>query len=185
MSESVEQINVLLVENYGKDVTTSLPRLRVVWTSSQYEIRDNPDGFDIYSDGGIFLRTEFGPHEVEKYPLYQDHWVLEVLVPSEENIDGKKYSYEPFWIFGAANSSPQPLWRAIKLLVDAKLETHREFERKKITEQDLRDEDNKKKLKEKETMKMMLQDESPELATALHYGQAVTVPGKATGEDNG
>lgn len=178
--EGVEVINKRLIDLYGLDVSVSKPNYRISWTSSQYETRTNPDGFDIYSDEGLFLRTEFGALEVEKYPLYPDLWVLEALVPKNQSVESIlvepiKYSYEPLWIFGAGNSNPQPVWKAVNFLVHAhKFKTAVE----KKTDNDLLLEDMYKLAKEKEECKMYLQNENPLIPSMLKDGSAVVVPGK-------
>jgi hypothetical protein len=175
-SEGIDVINRRLEEHYGLDVSVSKPNYRIVWTSSQYEIRINPEGFDIYGDEGIFLRTEFGPHECEKYPEYPDMWVLEALQPKTARdtpilVDPVQYSYEPLFIFGAGRSNPQPIWKAVNFLVHAHKFRAAVIEKK--TDRDLLIEDMKALAKEKEDCKMYLQNENPPLATALHSGEAV------------
>lgn len=178
MSEGVDYINKKLVELYSQDIAVSLPNYKVVWTSSQYETRVNPAGFDIYSEEGLFLRTEFGPKEVEKYPLYPDMWVLEVLTPKTREaesllVEPIKYSYEPLFIFGAGNSNPQPIWRAVNFLVHAHKFKQAVMNR---TESDDFTDDLVKLAKEKEECKMFLSNENPPLATALHNKEAIVVP---------
>lgn len=177
--EGVDKINERLVELYGKDIAVSMPHYRIVWSTSQYEWINNKDGFDIYGDGDIFLRTEYGPREAEKYPLHPDMWVLEVLQPKNTAVESLlvepiKYSYEPLWIFGAGNSSPQPMWIAVKFLVHA--HKFRDEVREKKTENDLILEDLEKLAKEKEACKIYLQNENPILPSLLKSGEAVTVP---------
>lgn len=177
--EGVEKINSRLVELYGKDISIDKPNYKVVWTSSQYETRINPEGFDIFTDSGMFLRTEYGPKEVEKYPLHPDMWVLEVLQPKNMIsgsflVDPIKYSYEPLFIFGAGNSNPQPIWKAVNFLVHAHKFKTAVIEKK--THKDLLIEDMEKLAKEKEECKMFLQNENPIIPTMLKSGEAIVVP---------
>jgi len=176
MSEGIDVINSRLKDMYGLDVSVSKPNYRIVWSNSQYEIRTNPAGFDIYGDEEIFLRTEFGPKEVEKYPLHPDMWVLECLQPKTARdipflVDPVMYSYEPLFIFGAGNSNPQPIWKAVNFLVHA--HKFRQAVTEKKTDKDLLIEDMKNLAKEKEECKMYLQNENPPLATSLHAGESV------------
>lgn len=177
--EGITVINKRLVELYGMDISVSMPNYRIVWSSSQYEWRTNePIGFDIYSEEGLFLRTEHGPKYVEKYNEHPDMWILEVLIPKEGInlsllVEPQRYSYEPLWIFGAGNSSPQPIWKAVNFLVRA----HKFKENvKKKTDKDLLAEDLVKLAKEKEECKMYLQNENPPLASSLHSGESIIVP---------
>ena len=179
--ESVTEINSRLKDLYGLDVSVSLPNYRIVWTTFQYETRHNEAGFDIYSEEGRFLRTEYGPKEVEKYPLFDDMWVLEVLMPKPAVVekilvDDKKYSYEPLFIFGAGGSNAYPIWRAVDFLVRAHRFKINVMEKK--TPKDLLIEEMKAIAKEKEICKQFLSNENPPLATALSAGEAIVVPGK-------
>lgn len=179
--EGVDAINKRLLDHYGDDLCGHV-NYRLVWSTSQYEIRNNdPAGFNIFSsDGMLFLRTEFGPHEVEKYPMHQDMWVLEAI---QENIGSKnellanKFSYEPLWVFGAGKSNPQPMWAGIEFLVKA----HKFRDKVRIlgrTERDALREEAAQLAKEKEICKQYLQNESPYIPGMLHNGSAVTVPNK-------
>lgn len=180
--ESIEVINARLKDVYGLDLSTSLPNYRIVWTSSQYETRCNEAGFDIYNSEGIFLRTEFGPKEVEKYGAFPNMWVLEVLIPKTDFsilVGPEKYSYEPLFIFGAGNSNPYPIWRAVNFLVRAHKFKVAVTEKK--TAKDLLIEEMKAIAKEKEECKAFLQSENPPLATALSLGEAVVKGEKQDG----
>lgn len=173
-TESIFDINKKLIQHYGKAVDADMPKLRVVWSTNQYEWRVNPAGFDIYSSEGLFLRTEFGPKEVEKYPMFPDHWVLEVLVPVViPELPNVKYGYEPLWIFGAANSSREPVWKAIKLLIDAKLQHHRDMIAPRETKESLIAKEKAKDEKYKELIKDVLRNEN---TLGIKEGSAVVVP---------
>jgi len=176
----IDELNRQLVNHYGKDVHSDKARLRIVWSTKQYEWKVNEAGFDIFDETGtIFLRTEFGPHEVEKYPLYPDKWVLEVLVPNTSTeIVGVTYSYEPLWIFGAANSNPDPIWRAVKLLVDSKLAHHRSLTEEKKNEKDHLAEEEAAKKKEAARDLDRIREDSEPLVLDMVNGSAVTVPAK-------
>lgn len=172
-TESIVDINLKLLNTYGKAVDADLPKLRVVWSTTQYETRTNPAGFDIYSEEGLFLRTEFGPKEVEKYPLFPDHWVLEVLTPVvNPELPNTRYGYEPLWVFGAGNSSKEPVWRAIKLLIDTKLQHHRDMVAEKETKESLIAKEKAKDAKYTELIKDVLRDQN---TLGIKEGSAVPV----------
>lgn len=174
ITENIKFINKKLKDVYGIDIAVSQPRFRVVWTSDQYEIRKNSSGFDIYSEGGIFLRTEFGPHEVEKYPFFPEKWVLEQLNDSTGNPEIQaRWSYEPKWIFGAANSDPTPLWKACDLLVKLVLFVQ---DRPKQSPSDVLDLEEKRMAAEKELFKTMMRNDSEPLVSKMVAGEAVSVP---------
>jgi hypothetical protein len=183
--EGVDAINKRLVDLYGKDVAVSLPNYRIVWSSSQYEWRNNdPEGFEIYSDQGIYLRTEYGSKEVEKYPIHPDMWVLEVLrvkdrITESLLVDPERFSYEPIWVFGAGTSNPQPMWKGVDYLVRA----HKFKENVvKKTDEDLLLEDLEKLAKEKEECLRWLQNENPVISAQIRAGEAVFTPSQHFGE---
>ena len=85
MSDSIYDINHRLIEKYGRDIATNEPRFRVVWTSTQLEKRYGE--FEVFSEGGIFLREEKGVREEPKYlPEYPDlvHLSPSDLIRAEE-----------------------------------------------------------------------------------------------------
>jgi len=175
-TEPIEILNKRLVDTYGKDVAVDLPKYKIVWSSDQYEWRNNdPDGFDIYDESGtIFLRTEYGPHEVPKYPLNENQWVLEAIraktaLDVAQLVEGKEYSYEPLWHFGAGNSNPQPIWKAVNFLVHAHIFKQNVI---KKTNKDLLAEDLVKIAKEKEDCLMYLRSENPFIHAQLRAGEA-------------
>lgn len=183
MTENIRFINKKLETIYGKDVSVSQPRFRVVWSTDQYEIRDNPAGFDIYSESGsIFLRTEFGPHEVEKYALHQDMWVLEELSDAAAGMGilKVKWSYEPRWFFGLGTSNATPIWRAVDLLVKSIILAR---ETKLDSPTTVLDNEEAKKAKEKILFKDILADASPYIPGCIHDGSAVVVPNKQFTEE--
>lgn len=157
VTENIKYINTKLAEVYGLDVAVSKPHFRVVWSSDQYETRTNPAGFDIYGEEGVFLRTEFGPHEVEKYPFQPDMWCLEELTDAVAQLDliAVKYSYEPRWFFGLANSNRTPIWRAVDLLCKSIL-----YSRSKVYDspQEIEDKEDRRMEAEKKLFKEQLHD---------------------------
>jgi len=171
-SEQIGILNKKLKDMYGLDISVSKPRFRIVWSSCEYEVRVNFDGFDIYNDEGIFLRTEFGSKEVEKYPLHQDMWVLEELVDSigQPGLIQNKWSYEPKWFFGQGGSNPIPIWRAVDLLCKAVI-----FAKDKPLDsyQTMIDNEEVKMAKEKILFKEILKDNGPFMGESQ-----VSVPGE-------
>lgn len=176
MSESVEWINKKLIEDYGKDIELNIPKYRIVWTTSQKEKRW--EIYRVFTESGIYLREERGVFEVEKYGEgFKDMWVLEDIRSTIGNpyLEAvTKWSYEPIWIFGAANSDRQPLWRAVVLLIRNKL--HGDPNRVNKSPQTLIDEEVERMAKEKALCKTILQNDSPITATMVHNGAGIFVP---------
>jgi hypothetical protein len=106
--ESVEEINRRLVDRFGKDVALNNPNYRVVNTAGLTEHRLGT--FTDLDSNGNFIREVREVREVEKYPYYENSWVLERLSPNLVNPELiAKVSYEPIWVFGEANSDPTPI----------------------------------------------------------------------------
>jgi len=177
MSESVEEINKLLIDNYGMDISVNLPKFRIVWTTSQFEKRF--EKYQVYTPGGIFLREEQGVFEVPKYANdMKDKWVLEKLMSTNGNPylqQVAKFSFEPIWLFGAGNSSRQPIWRAVQLLVRNNLYGDPNRIIKSLS--DLEREEREVEEKEKVKMKEMISDDTSGLGWALKHGSAVSING--------
>lgn len=173
MSEGVDWINKKLIEYYGLDINLSIPKYRIVWTTSQIEKRF--DIYNVYSEGGIFLRQERGVFEVPKYTGFPDLWSLEDIQSTSGNPYLERivrWSYEPIWIFGAGNSDRQPNWRAVYRLIENKRAGHDPNWIPKSPADIERDEENRM-AKEKALFKTMLQNDSPIIATKLASGSAV------------
>lgn len=187
MSEGIEWINRKLIEEYGLDTELGIPKYRIVWSTSQIEKQFGIHNiFD--SSGTIFLRTERGVFEEQKYQgAFVDKWVLEHIKPTRGNPyleDIVSWSYEPIWIFGAANSNSQPIWRAVVLLIGNVLRGH-DINWKPRSPQDLIREEEERMAREKELCKTILRDDSPIMATKLHSGSAVLNAGIPKEIDNG
>lgn len=169
--ESIEDINKRLVERFGKSVSLDNPKYRVINTAGLTELRYGT--FEDYA-GDTYLRTVTEVREVPKYPFYENHWVLEALQGNDNNTElVTKISYEPIWVFGAANSDPNPIWKAVELLVHTHL-----FARSKntLTLKDIDAAELRQYIKEKALFKDILQNDSPYIAGAIHDGAAVVVP---------
>lgn len=168
--ESIEDINKRLADRFGRDISLNNPNFRIVNTKGLTEHRYGT--FRDYNSEGVFLREVSEVREVEKYPHYDSLWVLEKLTPNTSNSELiTKVSYEPVWIFGAAGSSPHPIWRAVEMLVNAALFINRIRQ----SPQDIKDAEMAQFEKERSICKQMLQNDHPYMASALKDGYAVTV----------
>jgi len=171
--ESIDDINKRLVDRYGKDVSLNNPNYRIVNTRGLTEHRYGT--FRDYDDNRTFIREVSEVREVEKYPFYEDSWVLEKLTPNLANAELiAKVSYEPIWVFGQAGSDKNPNWRAVVLLVNAS----KFVDRVKKSPQDIKDEEIAQFEKERVLCKEILKNESTLLdgySGSLMDGSAVTV----------
>lgn len=115
--EQLEIVNKRLKDNYGLGHNL-FPRYRVVFGRGQLETRTGV--FDKFSPAGLWLGTEITTKEVEKYPDWQEYWILEQVLPNILNTELKaEHSYEPLFIFkNARNNQPLPYdWEIIEVVV--------------------------------------------------------------------
>lgn len=168
--ESIEDINTRLKDRFGTEISLGNPNYRIINTRGLTEHRYST--FRDHDESGNFIREVSEVREVEKYPFYEDSWVLEKLVPNLGNSELiAKVSYEPLWVFGQAGSDRHPIWRAVEMLVNAS----KFVDRIKKSPSDIKDEEIAQFERERIICKQMLQNDSPYLATALKDGYAVTV----------
>lgn len=167
----IDLFNQRLTDSYGKSVEDNLPNYRVVWTTDQTEYRYST--FEDYvPNTDIYLRTVTETRLVPRYPMYPDMWVLEQLRGNDVHTDLEvKRSYEPLWIFGANNSNPQPIWRAISLLIDSRklVEAYRE------SPSDIKDKEHKQFEAERLHFKEVMDNDTPWLARQIKDGEATSV----------
>lgn len=111
--ESLEVINKRLIDHFGL-FEDGRPNWRVVWSTDEHENR-----LSYYTREGFELLSPIMQYQ-KKYPLDQNRYILENLVPIGEIADlTTKTSYEPRWTFEDKNHNPLPPdWDAIKLIVE-------------------------------------------------------------------
>lgn len=178
---TIPEMNVKLDENYEK--VNGEPRFRIVWSTGIVEKRYGE--FEIISDAGIYLRSEKGVEEVPKYVgEYLDKWILEEYLSTEGNPYLNKvtnYSYEPIWTFGAARSHPEPVWWAVVMLIQSRLDGR---SRPVMREKDYKDLEDESRRKEVERNKTILRNETPDIPFALKHGMGIVVPENYKHEEN-
>lgn len=112
--ESLEVLNDRLKERFGL-FEDGRANWRLVWSSGETEYRlcrFTPEGFELAYPEMML---------VKKYPMQQDRYILEHLIPVPKHITDltTKTSYEPLWTFEDANGNPlPPLWDVMQLLID-------------------------------------------------------------------
>jgi len=110
-SERLSVINQRLLDHYGR-IENGMVRWRVVWSTDQFEKRQ------VDAVGAIFLaRPEV--REMPKYPLAQDFFILERVIPTHNNPElVEPWSYEPMWTFIDKDGNPlPPKWEAIEFII--------------------------------------------------------------------
>lgn len=181
--QSQSEINVInkqLLDTFGKPVALDKPHFRIVWSTDQLEkcYRENA----VFTESGIFLRNEKGVSEGPKYPMFENKWVLERLYQTAGNPyleEVVPYSYEPVWVFGSANSNPDPNWKAVLFMLNGMLFSKKKF----LTAADVKLLEIEQIAQEKAKFKEMLKDDSPYIAGMLKSGSAVLNAGTTPNED--
>lgn len=115
--ETIETINIRLIDRFGIDTVTGMPIWRVSWSDDQREWRKMD-----CTPGGIQLLYP-QVFDVPKYPYICERYVLERLVVVPEiNLDeipNNKLSYEPMWVFQQADGSYiPPIFSAVEFIID-------------------------------------------------------------------
>lgn len=110
-SERLSVINQRLSDLYGR-IENGMVRWRVVWSTDQFEKRF------VEAVGAIFLAKP-EVREMPKYPLAQDFFILERVVPTHGNPELiEPWSYEPMWTFMDKDNRPlPPKWEAIEFII--------------------------------------------------------------------
>lgn len=116
--ETISNINRRLRDIYGTFDVTEYPYFRVVYSDEEFEnrlITHTKDGLALVKPTVIL---------VSKYKQWvQNKYILEHLVEvPEENqaeLAGKKFSYEPLWVFEDKNGNAlPPIWGAIEHIIE-------------------------------------------------------------------
>ena len=168
LSEPLAITNRRLLDKYGTNLS-GMARYRVVFTNDQFEKRKST--FRDFHNGVVLIREVEEVRTVPKYPYAKDCYILEALnrCEGEEVLDHN--GYEPLFIFRDKNDNPlDPVWRVIEMVVHVSL--HPE----KLSPSDFDDKERKEYEKELEYLEQYLDNQSPEIASALHDGVAITVP---------
>jgi hypothetical protein len=171
MMESLELLNKRLTDLYGK-FETGASNYRLAF-SDQLELQVGR--FNIFTENGIYLRTEQGVRDVPKYPFIKPpKWILERCVPVSTDEALKlttKTSYEPLWVFGKYGDpngeAIDPTWEAIEFIL------HISQGEKPIIKDTETAEDADKRIAK---LYEELFGECSDVADALFYQQGIVVP---------
>ncbi len=111
-------INNKLRRLYGLEKETGQPKYRVIRSELQFE--DRAGDYNVFTEGGIFLRREKGIRRVKKYHYLKNCWLLERVEPNKfrDEYITAKFTYEPLFPFLDAKDKPLPLeWKPIEFLL--------------------------------------------------------------------
>ena len=149
-------------------------RFRVVWSDFQREMRQGE--FNVYC-GPVFIRTEVGVRETEKYPYISSRYVLEQWYPPEiaynREIPNSRYgSYEPIYVFEDKDGNRLPLWlKIVEIIMHSKFNDSESEAAKKSRQQAKEDMKNVEELKYFEEAL-----DCSDMASNLHFGEGIIVP---------
>jgi hypothetical protein len=118
--ENDKLINKELVHKYGRTLSGD-PIYRLV--QNHRSLTEKRKGqFDIYA-GEIFIRTEYGVHEVPKYNYVEEgRWILEKFFNTTNPELCSNKTYEPLWVFqGPAGEYQRPNLKAVILIIESAL----------------------------------------------------------------
>ncbi len=115
--ESIEVLNLRLIDYFGVDTNTGRPIFRIVWANEQLEKRL----MDCTPEGIQLLYPEV--RETPKYPYLKNVYVLErlTIVPdvNQSEIPVNKLSYEPIWAYRNEFNPLPPTWEATQFVIDS------------------------------------------------------------------
>ena len=163
----LRRFNNLLSERFGL-LGEGRPLLRLSWTTDQTEILDGEH--EVYSEAGIYLRTERGPRRVPKYPLVMNRYCIEKCEPAPKWLPEFEYTYEAFYFFQDKDGNYlEPIEEAVCAVGRAFLVERYPH----VSEKLWREEAEAKERKTVEYFKEVLDDTYPWLVNQLHHGGAV------------
>lgn len=172
--ESIETLNVRLIDFFGIDSITGRPLFRIVWSDDQTEKRR----VDHLDSGIMLLYPEV--REVKKYPYLPHTYVLErlVLVPDmdEKELPVSKMSYEPIWAYrdGRGDNIP-PIWTPTKFIIDTLYAALGKKSLAKYVDSEENTTEEGRQARIDKMCEELFGDET-ETGDAMAYGEAVVVP---------
>jgi len=138
----VDILNERLIDYYGNEKNTGLPKYRLVRSEVQTEKRYG--SYDIVTqESGIWLGTNKGLVEVKKYWYIEPCWLLEriELNLNRKDVIHEKYTYEPLFPFLDKDNNPLDLnWKVLEFFLNRLEKAERQF----LTEADHQAEEDKR-----------------------------------------
>ena len=178
-NKDINIINDWLDETYGHDLLKR-PQYRIIWSVGEVEKRIGT--FQIVS-GPIFIREYFGVMEIPKYkyhPDWREKWVLERLdySPNPELALDIAGHYEPLYVFYDREGNYQkPTLKVMKYYMYMLTKPKPKLNEKQINDR-LAETEAAEFKEEEDFFYGCLEDEyGGDLASAIHYGEGIVVPG--------
>jgi hypothetical protein len=172
--ESIETLNMRLIDFFGTDASTARPMFRIVWANDETEkrlIETSEAGVDY-----LFPQVEL----VKKYPYLKDLYILEQLVAvpdvNAEELPTSKVSYEPLWAYCNDKREPRPpTWPATKMVIDVMFAAKGVTSLRKYVDSELNTTEDGRQERIKLIHEELFGDET-ETGDALRYKEGVVVP---------
>jgi len=154
-----DSINERLLTLYGKEPITNLQKYRVVRSETQTEKRYGKYNL-LSQETGLWLGVKEGLVEIKKYWYLKDCWILERVEPNTNRKDlfADKFTYEPIFTFLDKDNNELPLnWRVLEFIIGKLNRAEKKF----LTEEDHRQEEEKKMALESEKVFGILDQPEP------------------------
>lgn len=166
--EKLETVNQRLLDSYGR--TFDLPKYRVVWANSQREIQVGH--WIRTTEAGIYLEEGIGQHEIDKYPLFKDYWILETIQAVINNPElVTPFSYEPIFVFRSGDNPLPYDYEVIEKVI-----WHHQHPNQLLSQREIDNREEESKQQESAQMLDYLQHNKP-FPNKIYDSVVVTVPG--------
>ena len=171
--ENVVLINKELKKLYGVEFDGK-PKFRLVWSDDCIEKRLGR--VDRYTPNGIYLGTDEGLHELQKYSYIRERWILENYNPAYKANPEIAISdgYEPVFVFDRKGEYLKPYFWACEYIINSIRNPERIHKTEKMM---LSDEEIKKEKEIAEYFDFLTQ-EATDFGNKFTEGSAVFLPGK-------
>ena len=171
--DNVTLINKELKKLYGVEFDGK-PKFRLVWSDDCIEKRLGR--VDRYTPNGIYLGTDEGLHELQKYSYIRERWILENYNPAYKANPEIAISdgYEPVFVFDRKGEYLKPYFWACEYIINSIRNPERIHKTEKMM---LSDEEIKKEKEIAEYFDFLTQ-EATDFGNKFTEGSAVFLPGK-------
>lgn len=170
MLKELELLNKKLTDDYGYFQASELANWRMVWSEDEFEKRVG--NYEDRTPEGYLIRKVLECRNVPKYKQWVNNkFILERIMPNNNNEVVGKLSYEPTYIFENPYNAP-PIYDAIKFIVERVYEQASRAVGIKYKEEDYKQEDKKRIDKIIEE----LYGDRNDTTDALAYREGIVVP---------
>ena len=170
--EQLDLFNRVLTVRFGL-LKDGMSLFRLIWTTDQTEVLKGEH--DIITESGVWLRREYGPRRVLKYPLIPDRYALEMFTVAPPELPEFPYTYEGVYFFQDKDGNYlEPIELAICYVARRKLLS---FNHKPLSEAAIQAVSDEEAQRAEDYFFEVLDNAAPHLPTKMSIGEAVVVPG--------